>query len=192
MNPFAVARSDELKAQFVRASIHGMEAIWDVLPRARFMPPEPLINIAAFPEHPKTWRRVECDNEYQYQAWDMLCGDVWPALGGAPKCLDVVGVNYYCDNREHAVQAALENVMRGRTSFIIAHRLSTIRNADRIAVLARGELVARDSRRAHGGRRRVRAPGGKAAPLGILPRRGGRGFLRGSLEPGCGKKSCTS
>jgi subfamily B ATP-binding cassette protein MsbA len=42
---------------------------------------------------------------------------------------------------EHAVQAALENVMRGRTSLIIAHRLSTIRNADRIAVLARGNLV---------------------------------------------------
>jgi hypothetical protein len=99
MNPFAVARGDELKAQFVRASIHAMEAIWDVLPGARFMQPEPLINIAASPEHPKTWRRVECDNEYQYQAWDMLCGDVWPALGGAPKYLDLVGVNYYCDNQ---------------------------------------------------------------------------------------------
>jgi ABC-type multidrug transport system fused ATPase/permease subunit len=42
---------------------------------------------------------------------------------------------------ERVVQAALENVMRGRTSFIIAHRLSTIRNADRIAVLAQGHLV---------------------------------------------------
>jgi subfamily B ATP-binding cassette protein MsbA len=42
---------------------------------------------------------------------------------------------------ERTVQAALENVMRGRTSFIIAHRLSTIRNADRIAVLAQGKLV---------------------------------------------------
>jgi hypothetical protein len=99
MNPFCVARGDELKAQFVRASIHAMEAVWDVLPNARFMQPEPLINIVASPEHPKTWRRVECDNEYQYQAWDMLCGRVWPALGGAPKYLDLVGVNYYCDNQ---------------------------------------------------------------------------------------------
>lgn len=74
MNPFAIARGDELKAQFVRASIHAMEAIWDVLPSARFMQPEPLINIVASPEQPKTRRRVECDNEYQYQAWDMLCG----------------------------------------------------------------------------------------------------------------------
>jgi hypothetical protein len=99
MNPFAIARGDELKAQLVRASIHAMEAVWDVLPRARFMQPEPLINIVASPEQPKTWRRVECDNEYQYQAWDMLCGRVWPALGGAPKYLDLVGVNYYCDNQ---------------------------------------------------------------------------------------------
>jgi ABC transporter fused permease/ATP-binding protein len=39
---------------------------------------------------------------------------------------------------ERLVQAALDRVMEGRTSFIIAHRLSTIRNADRIAVIHRG------------------------------------------------------
>ena len=42
---------------------------------------------------------------------------------------------------ERTVQTALENVMRGRTSFIIAHRLSTIQSADRIVVLAAGKLV---------------------------------------------------
>jgi hypothetical protein len=99
MNPFAVARGDEMKAQLVLASIHAMEAIWDVLPHARFLQPEPLINIVPSPELPKTWRRVECDNLYQYQAWDMLCGRVWPALGGAPKYLDIIGVNYYPDNQ---------------------------------------------------------------------------------------------
>jgi hypothetical protein len=99
MNPFQVARGDELKAQFVLASIHAMEAIWDVLPHARFLQPEPLINIVPAPDQPKTWRRVECDNLYQYGAWDMLSGRVWPALGGAPKYLDIVGVNYYPDNQ---------------------------------------------------------------------------------------------
>lgn len=99
MNPFESARGDELKAQLVLASIHAMEAIWDVLPRARFLQPEPLINIVPAPEHPKTWRRVECDNLYQYQAWDMLSGRVWPSLGGAPKYLDIIGVNYYPDNQ---------------------------------------------------------------------------------------------
>jgi ABC-type multidrug transport system fused ATPase/permease subunit len=42
---------------------------------------------------------------------------------------------------ESIVQAALEHLMVGRTSFIIAHRLSTIRNADRIAVLSNGRII---------------------------------------------------
>lgn len=42
---------------------------------------------------------------------------------------------------EQAVQAALERVMEGRTTFIITHRLATIRKADRILVFSEGELV---------------------------------------------------
>jgi subfamily B ATP-binding cassette protein MsbA len=42
---------------------------------------------------------------------------------------------------ELAVQEALENLMRGRTTFVIAHRLSTIRNADRIIVIVDGRIV---------------------------------------------------
>ena len=42
---------------------------------------------------------------------------------------------------ELAVQGALENLMKGRTTLIIAHRLSTIRHADRIIVIVRGRIV---------------------------------------------------
>ena len=42
---------------------------------------------------------------------------------------------------EEAVQSALSNLMRGRTSFVIAHRLSTVRDADQILVLEAGNLV---------------------------------------------------
>jgi subfamily B ATP-binding cassette protein MsbA len=42
---------------------------------------------------------------------------------------------------EQAVQRALENLMKGRTTFVIAHRLSTIRNADRIVVIVDGSIV---------------------------------------------------
>jgi hypothetical protein len=99
MNPFAKARGVELKGQLVLATIAAIEAIRSISPHARFLQPEPVISIVPAPEHPKTWRRVESDNELQYQAWDMLCGRVWPRLGGHPKYLDIVGVNFYPDNQ---------------------------------------------------------------------------------------------
>ncbi len=42
---------------------------------------------------------------------------------------------------EERIQAAMDNLMHGRTSFVIAHRLSTIRNADLILVLQNGDIV---------------------------------------------------
>ncbi len=42
---------------------------------------------------------------------------------------------------EHRIQKALDNLMKGRTSFVIAHRLSTIRNADLILVMKDGDIV---------------------------------------------------
>jgi len=42
---------------------------------------------------------------------------------------------------EREIQAALENLIRGRTTLAIAHRLSTLRRADRLVVLERGRIV---------------------------------------------------
>ena len=42
---------------------------------------------------------------------------------------------------EQLVQEALDNLMKGRTSFVIAHRLSTIRNADKIIVIDKGIVL---------------------------------------------------
>jgi ATP-binding cassette subfamily B protein len=47
---------------------------------------------------------------------------------------------------EAEIQAALERLMEGRTSFVIAQRLSTVRKADQILVLDRGQIVARATR----------------------------------------------
>ncbi|HEY4923376.1 MAG TPA: glucan ABC transporter ATP-binding protein/ permease [Roseiarcus sp.] len=44
-------------------------------------------------------------------------------------------------NTERQLQGALENAMRGRTTFVIAHRLATIRNADQILVFDHGRIV---------------------------------------------------
>mgnify|MGYP001104457815 CR=1 FL=1 len=44
---------------------------------------------------------------------------------------------------ERLIQAALETLLKGRTSFVIAHRLSTIRNADQVLVIEDGQIVER-------------------------------------------------
>jgi subfamily B ATP-binding cassette protein MsbA len=48
---------------------------------------------------------------------------------------------------ERAVQAALEALMRGRTTIVIAHRLSTVERCDRIVVLSEGRIVESGSHR---------------------------------------------
>lgn len=48
---------------------------------------------------------------------------------------------------EHLIQQAMNNALRGRTSFIIAHRLSTIRSADRILVIEKGKIVEEGNQR---------------------------------------------
>ena len=42
---------------------------------------------------------------------------------------------------EVRIQEAMDNLMKGRTTFVIAHRLSTIRNADLILVMNHGDII---------------------------------------------------
>lgn len=59
-----------------------------------------------------------------------------------PKILILDEATSSIDTRtEIQIQAAMDNLMKGRTSFIIAHRLSTIRNADLILVMEHGDIV---------------------------------------------------
>ena len=78
---------------------------------------------------------------------------------------------------ERQIQAALNKLLAGRTSFVIAHRLSTIRNADQVLVLSAGEIVERgkhDELLAQGGvyydlymsQFRREEQNGEAAPVG--------------------------
>ncbi len=67
---------------------------------------------------------------------------VFVVLNGiaALRCVGVQATSALDSKSERIVQAALDNVMRGRTTIVVAHRLSTIRNADQIVVLERGQI----------------------------------------------------
>ena len=77
------------------------------------------------------------------------------AILSDPKILILDEATSSVDTRtEVLIQKAMDNLMKGRTSFIIAHRLSTIRDADLILCMKDGDIVEQgthDSLMAMGG-----------------------------------------
>ena len=65
------------------------------------------------------------------------------AVSGAPAMILDEATSSIDTRTESLVTAAMDNLMKGRTTFVIAHRLSTIRNADVIMVLDHGRIIER-------------------------------------------------
>ena len=64
------------------------------------------------------------------------------AILADPKILILDEATSSVDTRtEERIQKAMDNLMKGRTSFVIAHRLSTIRDADLILVMKDGDII---------------------------------------------------
>jgi hypothetical protein len=98
-NPFGKKRGDELKAQLVRATLAAASEIRAILPAARIVHPEPIIDIIADPTRPQDRLLAENYRQSQFQAWDMIAGRQRPELGGSEDALDVLGLNYYVQNQ---------------------------------------------------------------------------------------------
>lgn len=104
LNPYAMGRGFELKAQLARACLAAVDALWSVDPRARILHCDPAIHIVPNPSpsdiaRPQDRGDAEGHRRAQFQAWDMLVGRLWPQLGGDERYLDVLGVNYYPNNQ---------------------------------------------------------------------------------------------
>ena len=100
INPHLSGRGFEFKVQLCRAAIEAIEAIREVHPTARIATAEPVIHIV--PSDPSVAglpQDAEGHRQAQFQTWDMLSGRLWPQLGGDPKYLDVLGVNFYYNNQ---------------------------------------------------------------------------------------------
>ena len=101
-HPYAQSRGGELKRQLIRACLAGADAIWSVDTRARIVTVEPLINVVPPAGQSDIDGAAASYRNSQFEAWDMLSGVLAPDLGGHPRYLDVLGVNFYHDNQwEH-------------------------------------------------------------------------------------------
>ncbi len=108
MHPYrgdSAQRGYELKCLLVQAALRGCDALWATQPGARVVHTDPLIHVrpdpgADSPAQAQQWAaEARALTLAQFEAWDMLCGRLEPALGGAPRYLDVLGINYYHGNQ---------------------------------------------------------------------------------------------
>ena len=97
--PFLKGHDTEIKRQLVRASIACCEAVWSVDSRARITYPEPIIHVLPPRLRPDLAVAAEQYRQSQFEAWDMIGGYSNPELGGNPRYLDILGVNFYHSNQ---------------------------------------------------------------------------------------------
>ena len=85
-----------LRLALCKAAIRGARAIREVIPEARMINVDPLVQVVAPTDSPElldeAWHETYVDT---FVAWDLLAGLRNPELGGGPEVLDIVGVNCY-------------------------------------------------------------------------------------------------
>ncbi len=115
------------KKQLVKASIAAMDAIWKIDSDVEFIHIDPFMQrVAKEPANDLAKAHVdEFNNIIRLEAWDMLSGKTYPELGGDPKYLNIVGMNYYFHNQEWVKSVGQNNIKHqamgmkspGRVSF---------------------------------------------------------------------------
>jgi hypothetical protein len=87
---------ETLRVALCKASIAGVKALREILPDARMVHVDPLIQVVAPPDRPDQKAAAEHETFVDaFLAWDILYGKEHPELGGSPEILDIVGANNY-------------------------------------------------------------------------------------------------
>ena len=96
--PFRKTREDRFRFRLAlcKAAIAGVKKIREILPEARMVHMDPLVQVVAprdrADQQEAAWHETYVDT---FLAWDILYGKEHPELGGAPEILDIVGANNY-------------------------------------------------------------------------------------------------
>lgn len=84
-----------LKRQLVRAALASVDAVRSAAPNARWIFSDPAIHVVTRGTTTAAKRAAERYRRAQFEAYDMLAGRKDPDLGGHPRYIDIVGLNYY-------------------------------------------------------------------------------------------------
>lgn len=113
--PYRNTKEDRfrLRLSLCKAAIAGVKAIREVVPEARMVHIDPLVQVVAPRNRPDLEAAAHHETYVDtFLAWDILCGKEHPELGGSPDMLDIVGANNYSfgqmEYREHGPHQALE------------------------------------------------------------------------------------
>jgi hypothetical protein len=100
---FAPHRRDcarDLKIALIRAALAGIKAIRATVPRACIINVDPLCHVVPAVDRPDLVAEAADFNfNAVFEGWDMLCGRLYPELGGSREHLGVIGINYYWTNQ---------------------------------------------------------------------------------------------
>jgi beta-glucosidase/6-phospho-beta-glucosidase/beta-galactosidase len=98
--PYQTNNGSKVKYHLMKAFIAAVAAMREIDPGIRIMTTEPIVDMV--PPLPLTLEGIEearFQNERQFQSLEMLCGNACPELGGKPEYLDIIGFNFYYNNR---------------------------------------------------------------------------------------------
>lgn len=95
----------KFKKQLVKATLLAIDAVRKLDETVRFIHVDPYMRRVARDSASKTALKHvrEFNRVIRYQAWDMISGRSHPELGGDPKYLDIIGMNYYVHNQEWVI-----------------------------------------------------------------------------------------
>jgi beta-glucosidase/6-phospho-beta-glucosidase/beta-galactosidase len=96
--PYRDTKEDRLAMRLAlcKAAIAGVKAIREIIPDARMVHIDPLVQVVAPRDRPDLEEAAGHETYVDtYVAWDILSGKLHPELGGSPEVLDIVGANNY-------------------------------------------------------------------------------------------------